>query len=235
MSTCRDIIASAALEISAVQLGEEMQPAEADEGLRRLNQLLSGLAGMGIGEAEKSRDALSLLNHHNANIPANTRILATDLTASMTLKLPCRPSNGARVSLIDVDGVFATYPVTLDPNGSKIEGSSASLAANTASFSRTWVYIASAANWQRVSDVGLDDDFPYPADSEQAFVALMALRLSPVFQLPLTPEAQAAVIAATGSLSARYRQRVVTSADTATLVLGRQAIGDFWCDRDPLC
>jgi len=72
------------------------------------------------------------VDHTNNNLvlDANKRYLVDSSAASFTLTLPASPSAGQFVELGDQEGCFATYPVTINRNGSSIVGAAADLVLN---------------------------------------------------------------------------------------------------------
>lgn len=220
MTTCREIVRAAFEEYGGVAQGEEPSAAEARFALVRLNALLAGLAGMGVGEPLADAAVSS-----SGTLEANRRAVVTGLAGPIVLTLPAAPQNGARVQLVDAEGAFAAKPVTLARNGRKLEGAASDLVCNTAGFSRTWMYRADLADWRRVETLTLADDFPYPAETEEAFTLLLALRLAPRDGMALSAESQAALRRGMSGLRARYRQRTAVRADEGVLRLSRQAFG----------
>lgn len=217
MTTCRDIITHAMQDSGLLALGENPTGAEASAGMIRLQAVVSSAIGMAIGEQLADRTV-----NADADIGSNTRCVASGLSAALTLTLPANPDNGARLQLIDAESGLASYTVTLDPNGRKIEGSNASLSASTAGFNRTWLYQASTADWARVTDLTLNDDFPFPAEFDDFFVLELALRLNPRFGVAMTADQVMSLKQARRRLKAAYRQTVVTRADEAVLRMSTQ-------------
>ena len=68
-------------------------------------------------------------------------------SAAITAILPATPTNGDYVELLDYAGTFQTNALTINPNGSKINGIAASVVVNTPRASVTLVYIDSTQGW----------------------------------------------------------------------------------------
>jgi hypothetical protein len=221
MTTCREIVRAAYEEINAL-VGSEPDARDGELGMRRLNALIAGLSGMGIGEPLTDLEVAE-----SRELPINCRAVTT--AGGLVLTLPRRPQNGSRVQIIDAGADFSSDPVMVARNGRLLEGAAADLVANSAGFSRTWFYRADLADWRVVDEaLRLEDDFPFPAATEDAFTVLLALRLAPPTGPGLTPESQAAVQRAVSSLRSRYRQTVRTAAEGAVLTRSAQAYPAAW-------
>lgn len=219
MTTCRDIITRSMQESGIVALGETPAAAESSAGLTRLNAIIASAFGNSVGEGLSD-----LTLAVSDEIDGNTRCVVTGRTAAITITLPEAPQNGARVQIIDADGTFDTYSVTVARNGRKLEGAYANLTLSTEGLNRTWLYRGDLADWVRVSELGLNDDLPFPLEHEDAFVIELAIRMNPVFGASLSPESLAAHQTAMRRLRAAYRQTRIVSAEAAVLNLSTQAI-----------
>jgi hypothetical protein len=92
--------------------------------------------------------------------------------------LSLQPQDGARMGVADPFGRLATVPVTLDGNGRTIEGGS-SLLLNVNGTYREWFYRADLGDWVRLTQLDLTDEMPFPADFDNFFITLLAMRLNP--------------------------------------------------------
>src|SRR4051812_19149468 len=135
--TCRDLIRQAMQEIRAIGSGETPTADEADDGLARLQGILDGLFGNGVGYplADVETD-------EGLEMDADTRYLVF-ASAPLTFSLPESPKNGDRLQVQDVLGAFGTYPVTLSATPSDIVLNAPGI--------YTCVYIADTATWVGVS------------------------------------------------------------------------------------
>lgn len=219
MSSCRDILTDAYRELGSYA-NESMSAADESIGMRRFNALMDDLSGLGVGEKLQDVDLTQPVSFCSQETPKNIRFLVP--TGGRTLAFPVDPENGSRFAVIDVNGVFATSPVTLARSGRKVEGLPADLVANTANFNRTWMYRADLADWRRVTDLLPADDFPLIKECVDAFTVLLALRLAPTDGQPVQAETAAAVQRAQGSLRARHRQTRAVYADPVLVRRGYQ-------------
>ena len=89
MTSCREIVRAAYEEIGAL-VGSEPDARDGELGMRRLNALIAGLAGMGIGEPLRDVEIRG-----DSELRANGRAVA--VAGGLSLTLPCAPPDGARV------------------------------------------------------------------------------------------------------------------------------------------
>lgn len=219
MSTCREILTDAYREIGSYA-NESLSDSDERIGMRRFNALMGDLAGLGVGEKLRDLDLMQCILPPADCMPKNLRVLMP--AGGMTVPFPAAPENGSRFSVVDVNGLFATSPVTISRNGRKAEGAANDLTANTANFNRTWMYRADLADWRRVSDLQPNDDFPLIQECEDAFTVLLAMRLAPTDGMAITAETSIAVQRAQGSLRARHKQTRDVSVDPVLLRRGYQ-------------
>lgn len=212
MTTCREIVRAAYEEIGAL-VGTEPDARDGELGMRRLNALIAGLCGMGIGEP-----LADLFVSESRALPSNCRAVVG--AGGLTLALPAEPQDGCRVGVV----LAGSGPVTLARNGRLLEGAAADL---TVASRRTWFYRADLGDWRAVDEaLSLGDDFPFPAATEEAFTVLLALRLAPAAGPSLPAESQTVVQRALSTLRTRYRQKARTDAESAVLRRAVQAHGD---------
>lgn len=216
MTTCREIIADACAELGVVNVSAK----DSAYALRRVNAMLSDAAGLGVGERLNDLD-LAKYPAYATRAPLNTRALVPG--GVTTIAFPCEPQNGSRFAVVDVDGSFASSPVTLQRTDRRAEGAASDLTLNTADLTRAWMYRADTANWLRVSELEIGSEFPLIAECHDAFVTLLAIRIQPAFGLPIPDATAAASPAAKARLKARHRQTIVASAARPLLCLGRQS------------
>lgn len=216
MTTCREVIADAFADLGLVNVSAK----DSAFGLRRLNAMLDDFAGMGIGERLKDVD-LSDYPTLATQPPINVRMIVP--AGVSTIAFPAEPQNGSRLAVLDIAKRFATDPVTLLPNGRLAEGDTSDLTLNTAGLSRTWMYREDTGNWARVTELTIGDDFPLIEECRDAFITLLAVRLSPAFGASVPDATAAASASAKAKLRARHRQITVAWAPRAVLCMGRQA------------
>jgi hypothetical protein len=68
-------------------------------------------------------------------------------SAGVTATLPASPTAGQAVGFVDYAGTFATYNLTINPNGGKILGSTGNVIVTTNRESLLFVYIDSTKGW----------------------------------------------------------------------------------------
>ena len=212
MTTCLQIVTDALRESNLIPVGEVPDAPQAAEGMRRLQVIVSSVFGNDVGERLESWICGSIPSNPGWSssqwqyLYGDYRVYV-NTNAAQTLYMPASPQDGDRIALVDVNGNFATYNTTLNPNGKRIENSTSNFVANTNNFNRTWIYDAEPGNWKRVSDLSLTDAFPFPNAVEDAFVTSLALRLNPRYGRSLAPETQVAMLRSMSQLKARYRRK----------------------------
>lgn len=214
MLTCLDYVTHAMRELGQLASGEEPTAEEAEDGLNRLQAILDGLFGNGIGASLIDQEI-----DDSADLVADTRALVF-ATSAMTLTFPESPFNGARIQVKDMSGNFATYAVTLDGNNRLINGASTATL-NVNGTDKTYVYVADTANWALVSPLGLSDTLPLGDD--EFFVLYLAKRLAPMFGAQFAQESEIALLRAANRIRARFATRVIVPCDDAVLFLSRQS------------
>lgn len=217
MTTNRDIINDAYREAGITGLGETPDADMLAEALRRLNTLYKSLFGNELGDPltsvnygqqgltnnfAKNEDRSSEIN--STFVPSNSRIVL-NIGAATTLFLPPNPRDGARFGVIDNAGNLATYNLTVDANGRKIESVNP-IVLNTNSVNREWFYRADLGNWTRVIDIVVDDPAPLPIEFDDLLTTLLAIRVNPRHGAT-TADEMVQVMKRIGKLfKARYRQ-----------------------------
>lgn len=190
MTTIRQIIIDSFREAGIIATGDEPDADQLDESLRRLNTLYKSLFGAELGEplnpvnygTQGLTNSFALDEDRSSEIdsmyvPNNSRLIF-NIGAATTLYLPPNPRDGARFGIIDNGGNLATYNVTVNANGRKIESGN-TLTLNTNSLNREWFYRADLGNWARVIDLATGDDSPLPGEFDDFLVTLLAFRINP--------------------------------------------------------
>lgn len=216
----RELIVEAFEEIGVARNDRTIRYRDGQMALERLNNIVRSLMGQGIGEKLTDQTITT-----DTTICSNTRVVVPAHTSSFTVTLPEDPEDGALFQLVDAAAGFTAYPVTVDPNGRLFEGSTSSVSAALNGYNLMWLYRGDLADWKRVAVLDLNDDFPFPIEFDDAFIIQLAIRLAPRFGKSLSNESVATSQRALSGLRARYRQRVVTSADQGVLMLSDQAYG----------
>ena len=108
--------------------------------------LLSG----GSGSAPTWGSAgLSTQSVQTANFTASAgNIYPVNTTSgAVTVTLPASPSAGAQVTIVDYAGTAATNNITINPNGSKIQGVAANVIISINRQAYNFVYVDSTQGW----------------------------------------------------------------------------------------
>ena len=211
-STVQQIVTDALRESNLIPVGEAPGSDQSAEALRLLNRIVAGVYGNDVGERLDTWlvgtiPSMPLWTSLQWQYLQGDYRVYVNANSAQSLYMPAAPQDGDRIGLLDVNGNFATYNVTLIPNGKKVEGSISNFVANTNSFNRVWMYSAEDGDWKKISELVLTDTFPFPTAVEDAFVTMLALRLNPRYGRSLSPETNAAMVRAMSLLKARYRRK----------------------------
>lgn len=188
MTLISSIIADAFRESNILPLGKAPNTNQATEALRLLNALFSAIYGDEAGEGltdwplgnygrESPGYDIAYTDQCIDHPTINRRLIAVN-TEARTVYLTLRPQDGARMGIADPFGRLATVPVTLDANGRTIE-SALTLVLNTNGLNREWFYRADLGDWVRLTEKADTDEMPFPADFDNFFITLLAIRLNP--------------------------------------------------------
>lgn len=215
MTTTTEIIQDAFRESNVIRLGASPTSDMQTEAMSRLNNLISAVYGDDVGENFQDW-MVGYEGQINPNYSwtqlqwsypiINSRILLNHNEAQ-TLYLPLRPYDGSRIQVIDVQGVLATYNVTLDGNGRNIE-TTPTITLNTNDLNRTWIFDAEAANWERAAATfAIGDQMPFPTEFDDYFIIKLAGRLNPRYGRSLSEESVGRLAEMQDMLESKYRQR----------------------------
>jgi hypothetical protein len=207
MTLASEAIQRAYRESNLVMAGASPSTTQAAEGLVLLNAILPATLGFAAGE--ELRD-LNIGGEHDESdlaeyqVPENAR-LVLNLGAARTLQLHQHPYEGQRIAVADAGANLATYNLTLDGNGRRIE-TAATVVLNTSSLSRQWFYRGDTANWQRLDGLVAGDTLPFPTEFDDYFIILLAMRLNPRHGREMAQASAAWLGTMTTQLEARYRR-----------------------------
>lgn len=188
MTVISSIIQDAFRESNILPLGATPNTLQSTEALRLLNALFSSIYGDEAGEAlqdwplgnfgrESTADDIPTTDYRIDHPTVNRRLIAVN-EAARTVYLTLQPQDGARMGIADPFSRLATYPVTLDANGRTIEGT-ATITLNTNGTFTEWFYRADLAGWVKLTSLTAADEMPFPADFDNFFITMLALRLNP--------------------------------------------------------
>lgn len=217
MTTIRQIITDAYREAGIIAIEDTLDADKFAEGLRRMNAVLNSLFDDEFGEPLRTANyglagltnAYALAQDESDSIdsiyvPSNTRLML-NIDAAATLYLDPNPRDGARLAVVDNGGNLATYNVTINANGRKIESAN-SVILNTNSINRQWFYREDLGSWTRVADLIDGDSSPFPSKFDDFLASLLAFRIGPRHGAPI-PDASIEILKrGRRTFRARYRQ-----------------------------
>lgn len=239
MTLLSDIIQQAFREGNLIPIGASPTAAETAEGLKRLQVLIGSVLGNEAGEK------LTTLPIGNNNVvapegypnngqtwaitplPLNVRAVC-NLSSAQTINAPWKPQDGSRFGVQDISSNFATYNLTIKPNGRLIEGSTSNIVLNTDDIMREWFYRADLGDWKRVTSLTAADQMPYPEEFDDLFVIMLAMRLATRNSQQISQESIAAMERSRDQFRARYAQTICTPADIATRNMSRQTYPNYY-------
>jgi hypothetical protein len=222
MTVALDIIVQSLRETNIIAIDSNPSPSEAQEGVDRLQSLVLsvlgnecgyimedwviGNAGMGnpLSVTQPSGYDLSTASVASYTVRPQSR-LVVDLSAAQTLDLDPMPQDGQRFSVVDVGGDFATYNLTLNGNGRRIEGAT-SLTLSTNSVSSQWLYRADKSNWVAIEPLDIESEMPFPPDFDDYFIISLAMRLNPRYGVNLNEASAMRLAQQKSQFVARYSQ-----------------------------
>lgn len=188
MTLISSIITDAYRESNILPINKAPNIPQVAEALRLLNALFSSVYGDEAGESlqdwplgnfgrESPGYDIETTQYRIDRPTINQRLIALNEEAK-TVYLTLYPQDGSRMGIADPFGRLAAFPVTLDANGRTIEGS-ATLLLNTNGLFVEWFYRADLGQWVRLTSKVATDEMPFPADFDNFFITLLALRLNP--------------------------------------------------------
>ena len=160
-------------------------------------------------------------------VPKNTRLMC-NIDNPISVALHPMPDDGSRFAVIDVAGTFGTYNVTVHGNGRLIEGQP-SIVLNVNDTDKEWFYRADLGNWMLYAPLTVELEFPFPAEFDDYFITLLAIRLNPAYGQTLDPQSKYIFERSQRQLRARYTQTIPTRGELALLRMPKTAYDrDAW-------
>lgn len=219
MTTASEIITQAFREGNIVAVGQSPTTAEVNEALPRLNNVVSSLIGYEIGEylhdwpipdpSPEERPYYRIRHIHERDIPpVNSRILL-DIASPKTVYFPAYPSDGSRMSAVDV-GMSAA--LTIDGNSRLIEGAQ-TLSVAAADLPKNWFYRADLSDWKPIKKLVEADEMPLPEEFDDLFVTALLVRLAPRFGVSVPQGTGSAFRRMLSQAKARYKQNIPVQVD----------------------
>lgn len=219
MTLLSEIIQQAYRDANIIPVGASPTTAESTEALKRLQVIIGSVLGNEAGEGlspfpiGSNGVTTSWVPSVPSYIPLNTR-LNCNLSAAQTLYLHPDPQDGSRLAVVDAKGNFATYNLTLNGNGRKVDGAATDVL-STNSQSIQYFYRADIGDWKviTISSMVAGDTFPFPEEFDDMFIVLLAMRLNPRNSQPISQESMLMMERSRDQFRARYAQTIATPAD----------------------
>lgn len=223
-----EIIVQAFREGNFVAVGEESTAEELGEAVSRLRNLINAVFGFELGELQRdwyvpqTFNPEAPLRYPRAPTgtgdtdaepyqypPANVRLLV-NVTSARTLYFPAHPSDGARISYLDM-GTPTNVDVTLHGNGRLIEGatsitSDADAGTPVTFHGRKWLYRADKGDWIRLTQLQSNSKVPTPPEFDALWISGLAMSLAPRFQVEVQPAIVQTYADMLSRLKKRYKQ-----------------------------
>lgn len=241
MTTIRQIVVDAFREGGITQVGVTPEADEFDEGLRKVQTIVSGLYGneMGAPLVSVNYGNSGLVNPYakeqdlspeidSGYVPVNLRLMV-NIDTPKTVYLDPNPQDGARLSIVDVAENFETNTFTVDANGRRIE-SETSVTLNTDGDNKEWFYRADLGEWTLISNLTANSQSPFPSEYDDFLITLTAMRLNPRYQAQTAPETIDALNRTRKSFRARYKQVTEMAVEEG---LRRMSSNKFWLSNTP--
>lgn len=201
MTLVSAIIRAGFRESNTIATAQIIQADETAEALKLLQGVILSSVGAEIGYIMEDWNIsdTSYIRPSGVPIPAskiaaftikpNSRLIC-NLSAPLTLKLDPLPQDGERFSAVDAKANFAVDPLTLNPNGRKIQGTTANLVLNVSSTTKQWIYRSDLADWVTLDALAETDQMPFPSDFDDYFAILLAMRINPRYGKQLDQQSQ---------------------------------------------
>ena len=188
MAFVYEIVKDAFREANLIAITQSPTLDEQTEALRLLNRFVRSIFGneagdklqsaaVGTGNVTTTGSLPTYTFTGTSYAPLNVRLVANIITPT-SINLHPDPEDGSRIGVVDATGNFSTQNMTLVGNGRKIDGALTAVLAIT-SLQKEWFYRADLGSWMAISNLLLNDTFPFPIEFEDLFVIGLASRLNP--------------------------------------------------------
>lgn len=221
MTLLSEIIQQGYRDANIIPIGSTPTTNELAEGLKRLQVIIMSVLGMEGGE---QLSAFPIGNNNVSQpsdyvpdpplyLPINVRLVC-NLSSAQTLYLNPLPQDGSRMAVIDASGNFATYNLTLNGNGRKVDGTTTDVL-STNSQSIQYFYRADLGDWKVISSLASSDEMPFPVEFDDMFVIMLAMRLVHRNAQKVSQESVLMMERSREQFRARYSQTISTPVDPA--------------------
>lgn len=216
MATLRATITLALRRLGVLGPGQRPDAQQEEDAVAAANRLLRGLVGLGLSHPVRHLETDQSVQL-SADWPAQ-RLLC--MVGGITIQLPPRAADGARIIILDVNGLAAASPITVTTDGPKIEGAASPLSLNTAGVDRALMFRADLGDWRRVSDLTIDDILPFPDDLEEAWTITLMNACESLFDAEMRPSDARMIAPAMKRFRARYMKPWPLRPDSALGAVG---------------
>jgi hypothetical protein len=217
MALVSEIIKDAFREANLIPITQSPTLDEQAEALRLLNRFVRSIFGNEAGDKLQSfavgslnvvtTTQLPIFDFTTPNyVPLNARLMV-NISAATQVNLHPDPEDGSRIAVVDVAGNFNTFNLTLRGNGRGVDTATTAVL-NTASLKKEWFYRADLGSWMAITNLGLNDVFPFPLEFEDLFVIGLATRLNPRNGVAIDDQAMMNFRRQRNLFRARYSQSI---------------------------
>jgi hypothetical protein len=217
MALVSEIIKDAFREANLIPITQSPTLDEQAEALRLLNRFVRSIFGNEAGDKLQSfavgslnvvtTTQLPIFDFTTPNyVPLNARLMV-NISADTQVNLHPDPEDGSRVAVVDVAGNFNTFNLTLRGNGRGVDTATTAVL-NTASLKKEWFYRADLGSWMAITNLGLNDTFPFPLEFEDLFAIGLATRLNPRNGVAIDDQAMMNFHRQRNLFRARYSQSI---------------------------
>jgi hypothetical protein len=224
MTTISELVKQAMREGNLIALSTDLTDDEQSEAITLLNRFLDSLYGSELGEftqdwpvppthtspvaarqpqQPRSEEAPSDVWPYP---PGNVNIVL-NLVSDTTIYMPQTPQDGARMTFANA-GDGATYTLTVDGNGRKVNGADTVTATPAVFASQQWLYRADLGDWVALSILGADDESPLPAVYDDLLALGTFIRLAPRYGRSMSSESAVTYKRILMRFKNQYRQTV---------------------------
>lgn len=171
--TVAEFLAQASRAVHVLAAGEDITGHEADATLEAFNARLQGAVSRPLSATDLNAAAV-VRPGFDYQVDAGV--------GAFTITFPADPREGKVIGLADARSYFAASGPSINPNGYKFEGSRSTRQITTPG---RWVFFSHSADWWRIADLALGDEFPLPPDLIAPFRDLLAVELAALNSVPV--------------------------------------------------
>lgn len=217
MTAVREIIKESLRETNLIPLGVEPSDDQVQESFKLLTTIVTGVLGNEMGEnlnplplGQEGIDSPSGYPWWSNSLPANVYVKANtrlmlNLTGEGYVYFDPAPHDGARMGVVDCSDNLDLCPLTIYGNGRKIDADF-DVVLDIPGTKRDWVYREDIGTWVSVTPLDLDGEMPWPAEFDDMFIIMLALRLNPRYGQVIHPASMETLRDTKKKFTARYSQ-----------------------------